>query len=277
MLPTSIASSTSDDYCGAATEIRIVFPAMKATLYVIPGSHPAWAVRKMLELKGIDYRRIDLMPVISRGVLKAMRFPGVTIPSLRLDDRKLTGSREISRTLDEVQPDPPLFPADAAARAKVEEAEQWGEKTLSDGIRRILWNAAKRDRSSLKGFLEGARIGLPHGLAVATAAPFIAAEERIHGISDPRIQEDLASLPGWLDTVDGWISEGVLGGSDPNAADLQIAGALALAMTLDDLRPAIEARPAGELANRLMPEFPGHVPPVLPTEWLEPLRQPAAA
>ena len=250
---------------------------MEATLYAIPGSHPSWAVRMMLELKGIDYKRVDLMPVVSRGVLRAMRFPGVTIPSLRLDGRKLTGSREISRALDEARPDPPLFPADEVARARVEEAERWGESVLSDGIRRILWNAARRDRSALRGYLEGARIGLPHGVAVATAAPFIAMEERIHGSNDPRVKEDLASLPGWLDQVDGWIAEGVLGGDAPNAADLQIAAALALAMTLDDLRPAIEARPAGRLAGRLMPEFPGKLAPVLPADWLEPLRQPAAA
>lgn len=250
---------------------------MQATLYAIPGSHPAWAVRKMLELKGIDYKRVDLMPVVSRGVLRAMRFPGVTIPSLRLDDRKLTGSREISRALDEARAAPPLFPDDPEARGRVEEAERWGETVLSDGVRRIFWNAAKRDRSSLKSFLAGARIGLPHGLAAATAGPFILMEERIHGINDPRVADDLASLPGWLDQVDGWIAEGVLGGEPPNAADLQIAAALALAMTLDDLRPGIEQRPAGRLARRLMPDYPGKVSPVLPAAWLEPLREPAAA
>jgi hypothetical protein len=44
-------------------------------------------------------------------------------------------------------------------------------------------------------------------------------------------------------------------------------------MTLDDLRPAIEEGPAGEMAVRAIPDFPGHVPPVLPPAWLEPLRQ----
>jgi glutathione S-transferase len=250
---------------------------VKATLYVIPGSHPAWAARKMLELKGIDYKRVDLMPVVSRAALKAMRFPGATIPSLRLDDRKLTGSREISRALDELRPTPPLFPDDPEARARVEEAERWGENVLSDGIRRIFWNGAKRDRGSLRSYLQGARIGLPHGLAVATAGPFIVMEERIHGINDPRVREDLASLPGWLDQIDGWIAEGFLGGESPNAADFQIAAALALAMTLDDLRAAIERRPAGQLARRLMPEYPGKVSPVFPAAWIEPLREAAAA
>jgi hypothetical protein len=43
-------------------------------------------------------------------------------------------------------------------------------------------------------------------------------------------------------------------------------------MTLDDLRPHIAARPAGELALRAIPVFPGEAPPVLPPAWLEPIR-----
>jgi Glutathione S-transferase, N-terminal domain len=145
----------------------------RPTLYVIPGSHPAIAAQKMLEHKGIDFKRVDLMPVISRGVLKAMRFPGITVPSLRIDGRKITGSREISHALDQVRADPPLFPTDPAERVAVEDAERWGEEVLSDATRRILWSAIKRDRTPLRSYLGDARIGVPHGLAVATAAPII--------------------------------------------------------------------------------------------------------
>jgi glutathione S-transferase len=244
----------------------------RPTLYVIPGSHPATAAQRMLEHKGIDFKRRDLLPVVSRGVLKMMRFPGVTIPSLRIDGRKITGSREISKALDEIKPDPPLFPADPAERVQVEDAERWGDEIPQDGVRRILWNAIKRDRKPLRSFLDGARIGVPHGLAVATAAPIIAAEIRINDVTDEAVEADLAAFPGWLDRVDDWIAGGVLGSENPNAADFQIASLLRLAMTMDDLRPAIESRPAGELALRLIPDFPGKIPPVLPPEWLEPLR-----
>jgi hypothetical protein len=43
-------------------------------------------------------------------------------------------------------------------------------------------------------------------------------------------------------------------------------------MTFDDLRPFIEVRPCGELAKRIVPEFPGRTPPVFPAEWLSGLR-----
>jgi glutathione S-transferase len=215
--------------------------------------------------------------VISRGVLWLMRFPGVTVPSLKLDGEKTTGSREISRLLDKVQPHPSLFPVEPARRAVVEEAERWGEEVLSDGIRRILWNAIKRDKAPLRSYVGDARLGVPVGLAVATAAPIIAAEVKINGVTDDAVRADLAALPGWLDQIDAWIAEGVLGGEESNAADFQIAGAIALAATLQDLRPAIAARPAGEHARRFAPDFPGDVPPILPAEWLESLQAPAAA
>ena len=48
---------------------------MEAKLYVIPGSHPARTAAMMLERKGIPYKRVDLMPVISKGALRAVGLP----------------------------------------------------------------------------------------------------------------------------------------------------------------------------------------------------------
>ena len=245
---------------------------LEAKLYVIPGSHPAMAAMRMLELKGIPYKRIDLMPVISRGVLRALRFPSNTVPSLMIEGRKLTGSREIARELDRLRGEPPLYPSDREERVAVEEAERWGEEVLQPAVRRILWNALQRNRAPLASYAEGARLGIPIGLAAKTAAPIVAAAKRMNGAQDQAVRTDLAAMPGWLQRVDDWIAEGVLGAEPPNAADLQVAASLRLAMTLDDLRPAIESRPAGEMAVAAIPQFPGRASPVLPPAWLEPLR-----
>jgi glutathione S-transferase len=243
----------------------------QAKLYVIPGSHPAMAARRMLELKGIPYKRVDLMPVLSRGLLRALRFPSNTVPSLVIDGRKVTGSRVIAKQLDAIQPEPPLYPADPDRRVAVEDAERWGEEVLQPAVRRMLWNALKRNRAPLATYAEGARLGVPIGLAVKTAAPTIAAASRMNHADDESVRRDLAALPGWLKRIDDWIAEGVLGTGEPSAADLQIGASLRLAMTLDDLRPVIASRPAGELALRAIPDFPGQAPPVLPQGWLEPL------
>src|SRR5204863_7599419 len=107
--------------------------------------HPAMAARRMLELKGIPYKRVDLMPVISRGALRALRFPGNTVPSLLIGGKKITGSRAIARELDRLRPEPPLYPTEPERLVAVEDAERWGEEIVQPAVRRIFWNAVKRD------------------------------------------------------------------------------------------------------------------------------------
>ena len=139
----------------------------------------------------------------------------------------------------------------------------------------MLWWSLSKDRAPLASFSEGAKLGIPIGLAVKTAAPIVAAEKKLHKVTDETVRADLAALPGMLARIDDYIAAGTLGGDQLNAADLQVGTSLRLMMTLDDLRPAISARPAGELALRAVPEYPGRVPPVLPDSWLAPLREAA--
>jgi glutathione S-transferase len=245
---------------------------VETKLYVIPGSHPARTAMMMLDRKGIPYTRVDLMPVVSKARLRLAGFSGITVPALKLDDTKVQGSREIARELDRIRPEPPLFPSDPERRADVEAAEAWGDETLQPVARRILWNALRRDRSPLASYSEGARLGVPIGLAVKTGQPLVALSARLNEASDENVRADLAALPGILQRVDDWIADGVLGGPEPNAADLQIATSLRLLMTLQDLREAIASRPAGELTMRVVPGYPGDAPPILPPAWLEPLR-----
>jgi glutathione S-transferase len=222
----------------------------------------------MLERKGIPYRHIDLTPAVHRVVVRALGFPGATVPALRLEGRRLQGSRTIARALDTMRPEPPLFPGDPDGREAVERAEAWGDEVLQPAARRLTWAALRRDRSTIGTFLEGARLGIPPGLAARTAAPLVTLSARLNGASDEAAQADLAALPEMLERVDGWIGGGVLGGAEPNAADFQIATSVRLLMALDDLRPAVEPRPAGRLALAVVPAFPGRVPPVFPADWL---------
>jgi glutathione S-transferase len=244
-------------------------PVAENKLYVIPGSHPSATAMLMLDRKGIPYKRVDLVPVVSKGVVRAQRFPTNTVPALKLNGNRIQGSREIGRELDRIQPEPPLYPADPKLRTAVEEAEAWGD-TFQHNPRQIIWWALRRNRSPMATYSEGARLGVPVGLAVKTGGPIVAAAARFNEATDDNVRANLASLPGDLDRIDGWISDGVMGGEEPNAADFQIAPSVRLLMTFDDLRPAISSRPAGELAMRLLPDFKGQMPPVLPQDWLPP-------
>lgn len=230
----------------------------------------------MLDLKGIPFKRIDLMPVISKGRLRLAGFAGTTVPAVKFDGRKVQGSREIARALDEVRPEPPLFPSDPALRAEVEAAEFWGDQTLQAVARRILWNALRRDRRPLASYSEGSHTGVPVGIAVKTGQPLVALSARLNEATDEHVRADLGALPGMLQRVDDWIAAGVLGGEQLNAGDYQVATSVRLLMTLEDLRPYIAERPAGRLAMRVDPDYPGSAPPILPDAWLEPLRSASA-
>jgi glutathione S-transferase len=121
-------------------------------------------------------------------------------------------------------------------------------------------------------YAEGTRLGIPLGLAVKTGGPTVALSARFTGATDENVSADLASLRADLDRIDAWIGDGVIGGPETNAADFQLAPSVRLLMTFDDLRPFIESRPCGELAKRIVPNFPGETPPVFPAEWLSGLR-----
>lgn len=245
---------------------------MEARLYFKPGSHPCVAAELMLRHKGIAYRRVDLMPMASRFAVRALGFPRPNVPAMKIAGKRVQGSRDIARELERLCPEPALFPADPERRAAVEEAERFGEEELQHPIRQILLWALKTDVSVLRSYAEGARLGIPLGLAMLGARPVMALSARVDDADDTHAQAAVAALPVLLDRVDEWIASGLLGGEQPNAADFQIAPSLGLAMTLDDLRPFIEGRPAGGLARRYVPDYPGHTPPLLPRAWLEPLR-----
>ena len=245
---------------------------MAATLFGLPASHPTVSAALMLDRKGIAYRRIDMLPAVHRLLLRALGYPGITVPALRLDGVRLQGTRTISRALDSLQPEPPLFPHDPDRRARAEEAEAWGDEVLQPAARRLAWAALRRDHSTVDTFLAGGHLPVPTPVAVAPAGPLISLSAPLNHATDEAAREDLARLPAMLDRVEAWLEEGVLGGLAPNAAGFQVAPSVRILMALDDLRPFIEQRPAGRFAAEVIPEPPGRVPAVFPAEWLEPMR-----
>ncbi len=246
---------------------------MATKLYVVRGSHPCVTVERALARKGIPYESVEWLPPL-HAAAQTLLFGRRTVPGIRFaDGEKLQGSRAILRRLDELVPDPPLVPLDPDQGARVLEAERWGDEVLQPLPRRVLWWALSRRSSAIESFQAGSKLALPP-LATALAAPLILPiERRLNRVSDDGVRADLLDLPGHLERVDGWLADGTLGGSSENAADLQIAPSLRLLMTLEDLHAPLVARPAGQWALRLFPEWAGHVPAgTLPEAWLAPLR-----
>jgi glutathione S-transferase len=244
-------------------------------LYVIPGSHPSKAAELMLEHKEIPFKRVDLVTAMHRPTLRLLGFPGKTVPALKLNGRKAQGTREISRALDELKPQPRLVPSDVVA-----EAERWGDEQFQSIPRRLaVWallhlSGSERTEAARIG-LEGYRVGLPTGLAARTVLPIMKLSARYNGVTDEIVRADLMAVPDRIDKVDSLISEGVIGGQQPNAADFQIATSVRLLLGYEDLRPYVEGRPAAEHARRVVPHYNVVFPKVFPADWLPPTRQAA--
>ncbi|HEX6652824.1 MAG TPA: hypothetical protein VF072_08775 [Thermoleophilaceae bacterium] len=244
-------------------------------LYVIPGSHACRAAMLMLEHKGLPYREVEfvtlLHPVASRlrgfdagGQMRTaggkrpfgLRFADRmgTVPGLKAGERRISTNHRIARFLDEEHPEPPLFPADPAERARVEEAERWANETLQMAARRIPGAAIARDPKAYARSAGNGRMGhllYKHELTRRLVIPTLA---RSVFATSARPERDPAhELPAMLDRIDAWIAEGVLGGEELNAADFMIAPSLALILYRDDVTPMFEGRPALELVDRVLP------------------------
>jgi glutathione S-transferase len=237
-------------------------------LYVLPGSHPCAAVEAALALKSIAYDRVDLLP-LSQLLLGPLLYGGITVPGMRLDGQRLVGSRTIMRRLDAFAPTPALLPPPGdPAYARVLETERWGDEVFQSVPRRLLAAALVREPAAMESYAGDAKLPLPRAL-LRPALPLTARlmNKRSKGHDGPAAA-DLAALPRQLERIDGWIAGGILGGEQPNAADLQIGSGVRLLMSVADIRPLIDGRPAAEL-TRYFPPMSGAVPAgVLPAAWL---------
>lgn len=230
----------------------------------------------MCDHKGIDYRVVNLPTGFHPFLVRARGFPAKegardlpgarrgfmiriadragTVPALRYGDDRIQTNRAIARFLDEIQPEPPLLPADLEHRARVEEAEAFGNDFQMTARRLGLAGVLNGPDGMHERGRDG-RLGplLWHWDWLRFAgARFLG--PAMFGASRSTEPELLEALPGMLDRLDAWVAESVLNGPDLNAADFMIAPSLALLGYRKDLRPDLESRPVWALVDRLLPQ-----------------------
>jgi glutathione S-transferase len=238
--------------------------APKITLHALPPSHPCLTVEAALELKGVEYERIDLTPGAHTGEMERLYGSGnTTVPGVTFGDEAVHGSRAILARLEEIAPEPALFPPDNADA--VREAERWGDDELQDLGRRLPFGAL-HFRPEAMGSFGGVALD-PAGVDFAMG--YIRGGWKYHGITAVRLAEDLAGLPAKIDHVDALVADGVIGAEQPNAADLQIGATLRVLLGVGDVEPLIAGRPAEDVARRSFPEYAFAVPAgAFPVDWV---------
>jgi glutathione S-transferase len=225
--------------------------AIKAKLYGLRGAPPSFSAELMLRHKGIRYRRVNIIPGRHRKTLPAKGFPAGTAPAAVLDGQRVQTNRAIARALDELVPDPPLFPADSEARSKVEEAERFGDEVLQHATRRMTLWSLTLDPESVTPHPALGRLLVPrNGWLRARLMPRVF---EYYGITDTVVRDHFEALPGWLDKLDRWIWDGVLNGPQLTAADFEIAPLIAALLGHERQRTKIAERPVAALVRRVMP------------------------
>ena len=251
---------------------------MEAKLYVILGSHACRTGILMVEHKRIPYRCVRLPTGAHPFALRLLGFEGNkasfrqldngrttrllatadrmgSVPTLRLADRWVSTNREIARFLDDLQPDPPLFPAAPEQREAVEGAEHFGDEVLQMTARRLVLGASLNGGSELVNRAGAGRLGplLWRNETMRLIAARLFARSTF-AVDQRAEQQLLRELPEMLDRVDGWVEAGVVNGDHLYAADFMLAPSLALLTYRSDLRADLERRPLIELVDRLLPE-----------------------
>jgi glutathione S-transferase len=221
-------------------------------------------VAAALELKGLQFERIDF-PHSERLERMAEIYGegNSTVPGALIDGEPVHGSRAILSRLEAIAPEPVLYPSEA-----VREAERWGDLQLQDLGRRLPWGALHFWPEAMGTF--AGPDGEPlDGPGTDFAIKFVRATWRYHGITAARLHDDLAGLPAKIEHVEGLANEGVIGGEQPNAADLQIAATIRVLLPLEDLGPLLGGTTAERIALALFPSYPGRVPAgAFPAGWV---------
>jgi glutathione S-transferase len=241
-----------------ATQPRLV-------VHVLPPSHPCATVEAALRLKGLEYDKVELQPGPHPAEMERIYGDGNrTVPGLLIDDEPVHGSNAIMERLEQLVPEPALYPS--ALGDAVGEAARWGDEELQDLGRRLPWGALYFRPESMGTFAGG---GPLDAAGTDYAIRFVRASWKYHNITAVRLADDLAGLPAKLDRVDGYVADGVLAGEVPNAADFQIGATLSVLLTVGDVRPLIEARPAVQVARKWFDDRPGLVPAgAFPPAWV---------
>src|SRR3954452_4852006 len=199
----------------------------------------------MLELKGIEYDLATVLPGTQRMHLRLVGFRGGTVPALKLDGRRIQGSRAIARALEAARPDPPLFPTDEAA-------ERWGDEVLQVVPRRLLRWGLTRDAELRRWISETSGVPAP---AFAGALALPAAKYYAHavGADEAAVRRALEELPAMLDHVDALLAGGALMPEAPDAATLQVLSSVRALDAFTDLREQVGRTPAPRRRARSSP------------------------
>ena len=129
------------------------------TLYDNPFSPFARKIRMVLNLKGLDFRRVDALALVHQADLAAVN-PRKEVPVLVDGDLVVANSSDIVAYLEHRYPVPPILPADPAQRVAARAWERLADTVFDAVIHDIsiwTWPTHRRADVPAPGLIEAGR------------------------------------------------------------------------------------------------------------------------
>lgn len=237
---------------------------LKVKIYIIPGSHPCAAVIAAAKHKRIDHELVHILPG-TQPIVATMLFGGRTVPAIKISggpggSEKIQGTGKCLLALESLAPEPSIYPAQAAERARVLEAETFGLGEFQDVARRIVWAALQTKPDALFSYVEPGSLPLPKALLKPFGRPTMWFERRLNHVNSEATRRDLERLPESIAQIEKYIATGTIGSASPNAADFTIFSTIWLLRSIEDLRPMLDSVATGRKSAELFGEPTGRVP-----------------
>jgi glutathione S-transferase len=197
-------------------------------LWHFPISHFNEKVRWALDWKGIPHVRRALGATYFPRALLASGQP--RLPILFLDGRAVSDSTRIIAELEARRPEPPLHPADPAARRRALELEDFFDENLGPPIRTALVGPGfERDPAAVIDVLTTG-MAATNARVMRAAVPVFRAFYRFrHAINDATIAASRGQIAAGLDRIERELQpSGYLVGERFSVADLTAAAFLAI-------------------------------------------------
>ena len=190
-------------------------------------SHYNEKVRWALDFKRVPHRRrsmlpgMHILPIVWMTRQKA-------VPVLVLNGKPIADSTRIIETLETLHPDPPLYPAEANARRRALDLEEFFDEELGPHLRRVWFYEVLPDAAYTASQLSVGFSGASRAVYRAMFPGIRAVMKLDMGISRPNAEASRAQVHAALDRLETELQpSGYLVGDTFSVADLTAAALFA--------------------------------------------------
>jgi len=220
--------------------------AARPVLWHLAMSHYNEKARWALDYKQLPHTRRAVMPGVHAIVAK--RLGGrTTFPVMTIGDAVFPDSTDIIAALEELVPEPPLYPADPALRAQALELEDELDRELGPAVRRLGYQRILNDKDAATTFLAAGGPPLRKTMLSAGFGPMSTRMRAVFEILGPDDPRSVTTIEHYLELIEERSADtGFLVGDRFSVADLTAASLLAIIVCPDAMPgPPLPPFPAG--------------------------------